>query len=65
MNTKPSAKKIKNAIDQCGYERIRRNDGYYYKDIKMNEGLRTMLDNFLIQKQMVNAQEMELIMLES
>ncbi len=59
---RPSAKKIKNAIDQCGFERIRRENGYYYVDIYMDEGIKTLLDNYLIDKREVMEKNKKLIM---
>ena len=59
---RPSAKKIKDAIDECGFDRIRRNDGYYYVDLEMDVGLQALLDNYLIEKQLVKNNQKELIM---
>ena len=48
---RPSTKKIKNAINQCSFNRIRKEDGYHYEDLKMDEGLKNLLDNYLIEKE--------------
>ena len=59
---RPSTRKIKETINECGFDRIRRNDGYYYVDIKMDLGLQTLLDNYLIDKQLVQKKQKELIL---